>query len=117
MAGTIEILYNLVKVEGIRAAVLVGRDGFVIGGAGNPGTDLDSIGAVISTGFGSSETMGRELDIGNMDQVMAEFDKGVLVITAIGKEDILVTVTAKNAVLGNIRYQVKKYAPEIECSF
>ncbi|MEW6368160.1 MAG: roadblock/LC7 domain-containing protein [Acidobacteriota bacterium] len=116
MPSTREVLNSLVKVEGIASAVVVGRDGFVIDAAGGAGMDVEAVGAVISTGFGSSETMGQELKIGKMGQVMAEFDNGVLVSAALGQDAILAIVTSASANLGNVRYQVKKHIKDLEKS-
>jgi len=112
--STSEILNNLIRVEGVTAAVVIGRDGFVIDAAGGGGMDVEAIGAIISTGFGSSETMGKELNIGRTGQVMAEFEDGILVSAAIGQDAILAVVTTSNTNLGNVRYQVKKYIRELE---
>jgi len=116
MANTHEVLGSLGKVEGIRSAVLVGRDGFVIDAVGGTGMDAEAVGAVISTGFGSSETMGQELKVGRLGQVMAEFDDGVLVSAAVGNDAILAVVTSANANLGGVRYQIKKHLKDLETS-
>lgn len=113
MPGLIDTLSTLVKVDGVATAVVVGRDGFVINSAG-ANNDAEAIGAVISTGFGSSESMGKELAVGRIGQLMAEFERGVLVSAPIGDEAILAVVTAPGANLGHVRYQIRKLLPEFE---
>jgi predicted regulator of Ras-like GTPase activity (Roadblock/LC7/MglB family) len=112
-----DLLADLAKVEGVRNAVVVSRDGFVIAGtsSGN-GIDNDAVGAVISAGIGSSEMMGRELSVGEMAQMMIEYKKGVIVISFLGEGAVLATVADTEANLGNIRYQVKKRGPAIEAA-
>ncbi len=115
MATLKEVLYALTRAEGINTAVLASRDGFVIEGMSNGGAlDTDAVGAVISTGIGSSEVMGRELGVGGMNQSMIEYDRGIIMISFLGNEAILAVVADLNANLGGIRYQVKKYMPYIE---
>lgn len=115
MADLKELLNDLVAVQGIEAVVIVGRDGFVIDGVTRSGTlDTDAVGAVISTGIGSSEVMGRELSVGDMTQAMFEYKDGMIVLALLGYDAILAVVADLNANLGNVRYQLKKRAPLIE---
>lgn len=116
MANTKEILNNLLKVEGIIKAVLVGRDGFVIEAAGDNEIDAEAVGALVTTAFSSYEVMGKELGIGGATQIMAEFERSVIMAAAIGPDAVLAVVTGANANLGNIRYQVKRYSRELETS-
>lgn len=109
-----EMLTELTRVEGVSEAVVVGRDGFLIDGAGNGSVDSEAIGIVISSGIGSSEVMGRELGIGGMSQGMLEFDQGVIMTSLLGTEAILAVVADLSANLGNVRYQVKKRSPEVQ---
>ena len=117
MASLKELLGDLAKVEGIKTAVVVSRDGFVIEGATANGViDNEAVGAVISSGIGSSEVMGNELAVGQMSQMMVEYKKGIIVVSFLGDAAVLATVADLNANLGNIRYQVKKRAPVIEAA-
>jgi predicted regulator of Ras-like GTPase activity (Roadblock/LC7/MglB family) len=108
-------LSDLVQVEGVGTAVVVGRDGFVIEGVSNGGQlDTDAVGAVVSTGIGAAAAMGRELDVGDMDQAMVEYKNGVIVMSYLGRDALLAIVADLQANLGNIRYQLKKRMPAIE---
>ncbi|MEW6137751.1 MAG: roadblock/LC7 domain-containing protein [Thermodesulfobacteriota bacterium] len=114
MANLKSQLNDMVKVEGITAAVIVGRDGFVIEGVSSDGSlDVESVGAVISTGLGSSEMMGRELNVGSLTQSMSEFSNGVLVMGTLGKDALLCLVCSLEANLGNVRLQMKKRSPNM----
>lgn len=115
MAKTKEVLGELVKVDGVNAAVIVARDGFVIDGVSNRGNlDADTVGAVISAGTGSSEVMGRELNVGAMTQGMMEFTDGLIMMSLVGLDAILAVVADPKANLGYVRFQIKKRIPEIE---
>jgi uncharacterized protein len=112
-----ETLNELIKVEGINAAVVVGRDGFVINGVSNGAAmDIEAVGAVISTGIGTAEIMGRELQVGAMSQGMLEYNNGIIVMGLLGKDAVLACVADTNANLGNVRYQIKKRSPEIQAT-
>ncbi len=114
MAQLKSLLGELVKIDGVTTAVVVGRDGFVIDGASARGSvDTEAIGAVISTGIGSAEVMGGELKLGEMTQSMFEYNDGIIVMSLAGHDAILAVVADTKANLGNVRYQVKKRLPEI----
>ena len=112
-----DLLGDLGKVEGISAAVVVSRDGFVIEGVTHNGKlDSEAVGAVISAGIGSSQVMGSELNVGQLTQMMIEFKDGVIVVSFLGDAAVLATVADLTANLGNVRYQVKKRAGAIEAA-
>jgi predicted regulator of Ras-like GTPase activity (Roadblock/LC7/MglB family) len=114
MATLKALLGELVKVEGIRSAVLVGRDGFVIEGVSHSNVDMDPIGAVISTGLGAAEVMGTELKVGDLVQGMLEFSDGIVFVSYLGSQAVLAIVADVRANLGHIRFLLRKRTPEIE---
>ncbi len=115
MAKSTELLKELVDIDGVNTAVIVGRDGFVIDGFSNGGKmDTETVGAVISAGTGSSEVMGRELKVGVMTQGMMEFSDGMIMMSLVGSEAILAVVANPKANLGYVRFQIKKRLPAIE---
>jgi uncharacterized protein len=115
MANIKTLLGELMKVEGINSAVVVGRDGFVIDGLTTGNTiDNDALGAMITTGIGSAEVMGSELKVGELTQGMIEYRNGIIVMTHLGAQAVLAVVADLKANLGNVRYQVKKRQPDLE---
>jgi predicted regulator of Ras-like GTPase activity (Roadblock/LC7/MglB family) len=111
--NTRHILNNLIEVEGITAAVLVGRDGFVIESVGESKIDMEAVGALVTIAFSAFEGMGKDLNIGAATQIMSEFERSMVMAVAIGEEAILAIVAAANANLGSIRFQVKRYSREL----
>jgi DNA-binding response OmpR family regulator/predicted regulator of Ras-like GTPase activity (Roadblock/LC7/MglB family) len=115
MSSAKEILQELVGVSGVKTAVVVGRDGFVIDGVSNGGhMETETVGAVISAGIGSSEVMGRELNVGMMNQGMMEYSNGLIMMSLIGNDAILAVVADTQANLGYVRLQIKRRLPDIE---
>jgi len=114
VANLREVLTALSRAKGINTAVVASRDGFVIDGATRGGAlDTDAVGAVISTGIGSSEVMGREMGVGRMAQTMIEYEGGIIMISFVGDDAMLAVVADLEAQLGGIRFQVKKFMPYI----
>jgi predicted regulator of Ras-like GTPase activity (Roadblock/LC7/MglB family)/CheY-like chemotaxis protein len=117
MSTTHEILQDLVKISGVNTAVIVGRDGFVIDGVSNGGSlDTETVGAVISAGIGSSEVMGRELNVGIMNQGMMEYADGLIMMSLVGGDAILAVVADTQVNLGYVRLQIKRRLADIEKS-
>lgn len=115
MSTTHEILQDLVKISGVNTAVIVGRDGFVIDGVSNGGhLETETVGAVISAGIGSSEVMGRELNVGAMNQGMMEYADGLIMMSLVGGDAILAVVADTQVNLGYVRLQIKRRLADIE---
>jgi predicted regulator of Ras-like GTPase activity (Roadblock/LC7/MglB family) len=109
MAGLGETLNDLARVQGVKAVVVVGRDGFIIDGVvTNEELDVDAVAAMVASGFGASERVGRELSVGEMSQAAMEYDKGVLVMSLLPDDAVLACIADLTSNLGNIRYQLKK---------
>jgi len=108
------LLENLVSVDGISAAVVIGKDGFVIDSISKSDLDTEVIGGIVSGGIRSTEDMGTELNIGNLHQSMIEYDKGVILSKLISTGgSILAIVATEKAVIGNVRYQLNKFGDQI----
>ena len=108
------LLKELTDLEGINAAVVVNRDGFMIDGMMRGGqVDMEYMAAIISAGVGSSEQMARQLDLGEITLNMIECEKGVVMINVLEEDAIMAVVSDPSATLGNVRYQLKKRIPDI----
>ncbi len=103
-----QILGEFLKVEGVSAAVVVGRDGFVIESAVSGKVDIDALGAMASTGMGTSEAMGKELGKGELQQMLVELEKGPVLMSPLSKGEIIAIVADVAANIGRIRYELKK---------
>ncbi len=108
MASIRSILEEFTKLQGVTAVCLVGRDGFLLDSIAGRGIDTEMIGAIASSGYGSSESMGRQLGKGAMLMTMSEFDRGPVLSSPVGEDSILVVIAEKDANLGMIRMKLKK---------
>ncbi|HPM60900.1 MAG TPA: roadblock/LC7 domain-containing protein [Methanoregulaceae archaeon] len=103
-----QILGEFLTLEGVSAAVVVGRDGFVIESAVSGKMDIDALGAMTSTGIGTSEAMGKELGKGQLNQLLVELDKGPIIVSPLSKDELIAIVAENASNLGRIRYELKK---------
>lgn len=113
MADVKTLLNEFIKVDGINAALVVGRDGFVIESATKGKLDMEAVGAVVSTGIGSSEVMGESLKLGEIAQAMMEYKDGLITTSLLGRNALLVVVSDARANIGAVRYHVKTKSPDI----
>lgn len=108
MAPIRTILAEFTKLQGVSAVCLVGRDGFLLDSIANRGIDTEMIGAIASSGFGASESMGKQLGKGSLSISMSEFERGPVMFSPVGEDSLLVIIADKDANLGMIRMKLKK---------
>jgi predicted regulator of Ras-like GTPase activity (Roadblock/LC7/MglB family) len=97
----------------VTAVCLVGRDGFLLDSIARTGMDTEMIAAIASSGFGSAESIGRQLGKGSLAMTMLEFDRGPVMFSPAGEEAFLVIIAEKDSNLGMIRLKIKKYSSEL----
>jgi uncharacterized protein len=102
------LLEEFLKVEGVSAAVVVGRDGFVIESAVSGKVDIEALGAMASTGLGTSEAMGASLGKGELAQMLVELEKGPIILAPLSADELIALVADSTANIGRIRYELKK---------
>jgi predicted regulator of Ras-like GTPase activity (Roadblock/LC7/MglB family) len=102
------LLEEFLKVEGVSAAVVVGRDGFVIESAVSGKVDIEALGAMASTGLGTSEAMGNTLGKGELLQMLVELEKGPIILSPLSADELIALVADTTANVGRIRYELKK---------
>jgi len=102
------LLEEFLKVEGVSAAVVIGRDGFVIESAVSGKVDIEALGAMASTGLGTSEAMGTTLGKGILSQMLVELEKGPILLSPLSADELIAIVAGSSSNIGRIRYELKK---------
>mgnify|MGYP001189136722 CR=1 FL=1 len=102
------LLEEFLKVEGVSAAVVMGRDGFVIESAVSGSVDIDALGAMASTGLGTAEVMGSTLGKGELLQMIVELERGPILLSPLSADELIAIVADKSSNIGRIRYELKK---------
>jgi predicted regulator of Ras-like GTPase activity (Roadblock/LC7/MglB family)/DNA-binding response OmpR family regulator len=113
MAALKQVLAEFTKLAGVNAVCLVGRDGFLLDSVAQAGIDSEMVGAIASSGFGASESMGKQLGKGLMMMSMIEFENGPVMFSPVGEDSLLVIIADKDANLGMVRLKLKKHSHEI----
>ena len=102
------ILDGLLTVEGVVAALVVGRDGFVIEAAAVNTLDTDSVGAIAASSLAASDAMGEALTLGALDTILIEYEQGPVALTPAGPDAVLAVVGDQNANLGRVWVEMRK---------
>lgn len=113
MVALKQVLSEFTKLPGVNAICLVGRDGFLLDSVAQAGVDSEMVGAIASSGFGASESMGKQLGKGLMMMSMIEFENGPVLFSPVGEDSLLVIIADKDANLGMVRLKLKKHAHEL----
>lgn len=114
---TTDILKDFLDIRGISAAVVVGRDGFMIESAGGSETvGLDPLGASLANAINGIEMMGQELEINAFRDLFVEYEGALIICRPMG--DAIIALVAPDASqLGTIRYRIKPLIEELVSFF
>jgi predicted regulator of Ras-like GTPase activity (Roadblock/LC7/MglB family) len=115
--GSTQVLKDILEIPGIDAAVIVGRDGFVIESMGNSKeVEVDTLGACLATAINSLEEMGKEMSVNCYQDMFVEYGGAVIMSRPVG-DAIMSLVSPDASTLGIIRHKVKGYVRELEQLF
>ncbi len=103
-----EILKGILETDGVKAVMISGRDGLIISSVGTIDADTETLGAIASSGLGSSEALGSEAGIGELEQFISQYKSGIAIIQLVTSEAVLLLLATKDANLGMLRLAINK---------
>ncbi|KSW10735.1 dynein regulation protein LC7 [Pyrodictium occultum] len=108
------VLTDFTRIEGVTAAAIVSKDGFVIDyvHTGEASIDPDSLAAMVTTLYGAATRLGEELNLGDITDVIIEYRNNYVLFDDVG-EALTVLVADRRAILGRLRYELKKQRERI----
>jgi predicted regulator of Ras-like GTPase activity (Roadblock/LC7/MglB family) len=92
---------------------LIDREGALVEAAGGLLPEAMLAGALAACLVESTDGVGRALAQGRLQSVILEYDGGVVLLNAVGPGAMLAVVLDDPAVLGKVRYHVKKALPDL----
>ena len=109
-----EELGRLLAIPGVRAAVLVGRDGLPIESSGRGDERfLEMLGALGAGALGTTEALAAELGQGRTVGTLLEYENALVSIDPVGEFAAVVTLAENAASLGRIRDTVRSSREEL----
>jgi len=116
-ASSTRILQDILASPGVTAAIIVGRDGFIIESAGSlRNVNIDLLGASVAMILSGSERMGTEMSLTRFNTLTLEYHDAMVMCQPIA-DALLVLLSPDSKTLGMIRLQVKKFLPDLEKLF
>ena len=114
MAAIRDVLSSLLAIPGVRAAVLVARDGLPIEITGRGDSRfLETLGALGASGMGTAEALGHELAGGQVVAAIFEYEDAFVSVDPVGEYAVVVTLSETAASLGNIRTVVRTHRDDL----
>ena len=108
-----DIMDDLLRVPGVDAVVVVGRDGFAIDSAGrSTNVSIDDLGAALAHTVNGIEEMGSELEINRFQDFFIEYGKAVILCQPVG-DAVAAIIAPDSSKLGIIRHKAKKLMAEL----
>jgi len=114
MPSVRDALASLLAIPGVRATVLVGRDGLSIEATGRGDERfLDMLGAMGASALGTTEALAAELGQGRTVGAILEFESALVSVDPLGEFAAVVTLAENAASLGRIRQAVRSSRDEL----
>ena len=107
------LLAGVAELPGVSLTALIDREGALMEAAGGLLPEAELAGALAACLVESTEGVGRALTQGHLQSLILEYDAGVVLLNAVGAGAMLAVVLGDPAVLGKVRYHVKKALPDL----
>jgi CheY-like chemotaxis protein/predicted regulator of Ras-like GTPase activity (Roadblock/LC7/MglB family) len=107
------LLSAVAELSGVTLTALIDREGALVEAAGGLLPEAMLAGALAACLVESTDGVGRALAQGQLQSVILEYDGGVVLLNAVGPAAMLAVVLDDPAVLGKVRYHVKKALPDL----
>jgi len=100
-------------IPGVEAAAVVSSEGLTIASALPPDFDEDRLVAVTAAMLDVGQRTRTELDMGQLEQVYVRSTNGYVVIIPAGNDAVLAVILGKDAKLGLVFLNLKRFADQI----
>jgi len=107
------LLAGVAELAGVSLTALIDREGALMEVAGGLLPEAELAGALAACLVESTDEVGRALTQGRLQSLILEYDSGVVLLNAVGAGAMLAVVLGDPAVLGKVRYHVKKALPDL----
>src|SRR6266403_2013485 len=107
------LLDGVAQLPGVSLTALIDREGALMEAAGGLLPEATLAGALAACLVDSTVGVGQALTQGHLQSLILEYDAGVVLLNAVGAGAMLAVVLGDPAVLGKVRYHVKKALPDL----
>jgi len=107
LPGIRDLVAAVRQREGVEAAVVLGPDGLLIHGSGQPGFDLETLAATAPKVIVAATELSQSTRLGDIDSAVVQTSDGFIVINVISPDALLLVVLRFDAniaqLLGELR--------------
>jgi uncharacterized protein len=108
LPGIRDLVAAVRQREGVEAAVVLGNDGLLIHGDGQPGFDLDVLAATVPGIVSATGELARAARIGEMDSTVVQTSDGFIVVSVVSAEALLLVVLRFDANLAQLLGELRR---------
>ena len=101
------------KSSEMEASAVISRDGLSLAAVLGDGVDPDRLGAMCAALLGLADTTAKELDRGELKQVLLHGSKGVLLLVHIGTTHVLALAAKPKINLGMVLMEARNTAQKL----
>lgn len=101
------------KSTDMEASAVISRDGLSVASVLGQGVDPDRLGAMCAALLGLADTTAKELERGELKQVLLHGNKGVLLLVHVGATHVLALAAKPNINLGMVLLEARKTAKQL----
>lgn len=101
------------KSADMEASAVISRDGLSVAAVLGEGVDPDRLSAMCAALLGLADTTAKELERGELKQVLLHGTKGVLLLVHIGTTHVLALAAKPNINLGMVLLEARKTAQHL----
>lgn len=114
MASLRDLLSRVTQISGVRAAVLAGREGLPLEGAGRGDTRLfETLAALGASALQTAEALGAEMPVGATLGTMLEYERALVRVDPLGEYAAVVTLIENAAAVARVRQTLLASRDEI----
>ena len=108
-----DVVQALARRQGVKAVIVLGRDGLPIDSHAHNGLDSDSLAAVVPALVTACGSIGSAASCGAFDSGVVEFDGGMAMVTSVTPDALLAIVVDPQTNIGPLLYEIRKHRPAI----
>ena len=101
----------------IEAAALISQDGLIIASALKPDIDADRISAMSASILSLGDQIGKETNLGGLEQVYIQGENGHIVLMAVGDGAVITALIKSQAKMGVLLLDMRHAADDLQKIF
>jgi predicted regulator of Ras-like GTPase activity (Roadblock/LC7/MglB family) len=108
-----DVVQALSRRTGVKAAIVLGRDGLTIDAASRDGLDPDGVAAVVPPVVSACTGLGSAASCGGFESGVVEYDGGMALVVGVTPDTLLALVVGPETNVGSLLYEIRKHRSAI----